>query len=119
MATINRDDELFLDTSFAVALASSADRFHESAVRLSYQIEALQCRMTTTRAVLLEIGNSLARTRHRSAAIELLESLHGDDLLTILPLSDPLYDDAFELFRARPDKQWGLVDCVSFVVMHE
>jgi len=23
----------------------------------------------------------------------------------------------FELFRTRPDKEWGLVDCISFVVM--
>jgi uncharacterized protein len=24
-----------------------------------------------------------------------------------------------ELFRNRPDKEWGLVDCISFVVMTE
>jgi len=26
---------------------------------------------------------------------------------------------AFELFRYRPDKEWGLVDCVSFIVMKD
>jgi len=27
------------------------------------------------------------------------------------------YDAAFQLFRSRQDKEWGLVDCLSFVVM--
>jgi predicted nucleic acid-binding protein len=30
-----------------------------------------------------------------------------------------LYEKAFELFRSRPDKEWGLVDCISFIVMQE
>jgi len=29
------------------------------------------------------------------------------------------FEQALELFRNRPDKQWGLVDCVSFIVMQE
>lgn len=37
--------------------------------------------------------------------------------MTILPIADELYRSAFDLFSARTDKEWGLVDCVSFVVM--
>ena len=36
-----------------------------------------------------------------------------------VPLTDELYQQAFELFRSRPDKDWGLIDCVSFVVMRQ
>ncbi len=34
-----------------------------------------------------------------------------------VPLTDELYQQAFDLFRDRPDKEWGLIDCASFVVM--
>jgi len=28
-----------------------------------------------------------------------------------------LFADGFGLYQGRPDKEWGLVDCVTFVVM--
>lgn len=37
----------------------------------------------------------------------------------VLPLSEELYAKALELYRSRPDKEWGLIDCASFVVMSE
>ena len=36
-----------------------------------------------------------------------------------MPLSEELYARAFTLYRQRPDKEWGMVDCISFVVMQE
>jgi predicted nucleic acid-binding protein len=32
-------------------------------------------------------------------------------------MSDDLWDRAFRLYRERIDKEWGLTDCLSFVVM--
>ncbi len=31
----------------------------------------------------------------------------------------PLFLRALERYRNRPDKTWGLVDCISFVVMED
>lgn len=75
--------------------------------------------MVTTRAVLLEIGNSLARRRLRAAGVDLLEFAEDDPTVEIVPLSEDLYRRGLELFRQRRDKEWGLVDCVSFVVMQD
>ena len=75
--------------------------------------------MITTRAVILEIGNALARLRYRAAAIELLDSLEEDPNVKIIALSEELYNRAMALYRQRPDKEWGLTDCVSFVVMQD
>ena len=36
-----------------------------------------------------------------------------------LPLSDDLYRRALDLYRSRPDKEWGLTDCASFTVMSD
>jgi hypothetical protein len=49
--------------------------------------------------------------------VQLLEALEADASVEIVPLSRSLYIRAFELFRTRSDKEWGLIDCVSCVVM--
>lgn len=111
--------EVFLDTAYAIALSSSTNQFHSRAVQLADQLIAAGTRIVTTQAVLLEIGNALSKQRYRSAAISLLEALDVDPTVEIIPLSEALYNDAFRLFRDRLDKEWGLVDCVSFVVMQK
>jgi len=110
-------NKIFIDASYAIALSSVTDRYHHKAVVLSEQIESTATALTTTRAVILEICNALARLHYRAAAIELLDSLEQDPNVEIIPLSEELYDRAMELYRQRPDKEWGITDCISFVVM--
>ena len=120
MATaINPGDEVFLDTSYALALSAPTDQFHDRALRLAEELEAARARLVTTRAVLLEIGNALARQRYRAAAVSLLRALEADPSVEVLPLSEELYTRALQLYCSRPDKEWGLIDCASFVVMSE
>ncbi len=111
--------EIFLDTSYAIALSSPADQYHERAVTLAQQIEARQRRLVTTRAVVLAIGNALAKQRYRAAAVTLLEALENDPAVEIIPLSERLFTLAMHLYRERVDKEWGLTDCVSFAAMRE
>lgn len=111
--------DLFLDTSFAIALAASTDRHHARAQDLATQLERDKTRLVTTAAVLLEIGNALARPRYRSAAVALLAALESDPQVEVIPLSPSLYRRGFDLYRQRSDKSWGLTDCISFVVMSE
>ncbi|HWG43500.1 MAG TPA: PIN domain-containing protein [Gemmataceae bacterium] len=108
-----------MDTSYALALSAPTDQFHGQAVRLADELEVTRARLVTTRAVLLEIGNALARQRYRPAAISLLQALEADPSVELLPLSDELYARAFQLYCSRLDKEWGLIDCASFVVMSE
>ncbi len=110
--------EVFLDTAFALALANPHDLLHTRATNLADQLEDNQTRLITTRAVLVEIGNALARLRYRAVGIQLLVSLESDPNIMIVPFTENLYHQASELYRARPDKEWGLTDCISFVVMH-
>lgn len=56
---------------------------------------------------------------YRDAGIRLLQALETDPSVEIIPLSERLYSRALQLYVDRPDKGWGLVDCVSFVVMNE
>jgi predicted nucleic acid-binding protein len=109
--------EVFLDTSFAIALSSITDQNHVRAVEFAHQLEANKTRLVTTQAILLEIGNALSKQRYRIAAIQLLESLAADPHVEVVLLTKDLYTAAFNLFKQRKDKEWGLIDCISFIVM--
>lgn len=111
--------EVFLDTSFAIALSAITDQNHARAVDIANQLEKSNTRLVTTQAILLEIGNALSKQRYRVAAVQLLESLVSDPNVEIVAMSNDLYNAAFNLFRNRSDKEWGLIDCVSFVVLQE
>jgi len=39
--------------------------------------------------------------------------------LKVVPLDTPLIDRALRLYASRPDKEWGLTDCIFFVVMKD
>lgn len=110
-------NEIFLDASYAIALSSPRDQHHGDALRLARRIEEEGIRLVTTRAVILEIGNALARARYRSAAVALLSALENDPGVEVIPLSEELYSAAARLYQTHADKEWGLTDCVSFVVM--
>ena len=107
----------FLDTAYALALAVAKDRHHERALNLADQLESTGTPLVTTRPVLLEIGDALSKQGRRPAAVELLNALESDPNVEIIPLSESLYQQAVQLYTQRPDKEWGLTDCVSFVVM--
>lgn len=111
-------NEVFLDTSFAIALSSVTDQNHARAVELANQIEGNSIRLVTNQAILLEIGNALSKQKYRAAAIQLLESLEADPSVEVVLLTNSLYL-AFNLFKQREDKEWGLVDCISFIVMQD
>jgi predicted nucleic acid-binding protein len=113
------NSEVFLDTAYAIALSSEKDEYHERAIDLAGKLEQASTRLITTRAVQLEIGNALSKQRYRHAAVQLLDSLDADPTVEIITLSETLYAQAFQLYRERRDKEWGLVDCTSFVVMKE
>jgi hypothetical protein len=108
---------LFLDASYAIALGSPRDQLHTRAVALAVQVESEASRLVTTRAVILEIGNALAKRQHRRAAVELLDSLAHDEAVEVVPLSEELYREGWEIYRKHVDKEWGLTECLSFAVM--
>ncbi|HKP76592.1 MAG TPA: PIN domain-containing protein [Longimicrobiaceae bacterium] len=108
--------EVFVDTALAIALMLENDEHHDEAWAKLLDMRS-RARLVTTRAVCLEIGSALHRTRHRAQASSLLASIDADPTFHVVPLSEDLYSEALELFQARTDKEWSLTDCVSFVVM--
>jgi predicted nucleic acid-binding protein len=104
------------DTFFFLAILNSTDPVHPRAAALSREWQA---RRVTTAWVLTEVADALARHQHRARFSELMELLRANPLVTILPASAQLFERGVKLFSERPDKDWTLTDCISFVVMEE
>jgi hypothetical protein len=99
-----------------VALVNPRDENHEKANEL---VDAYDKKpLLVTDAVLLEIGNSLAKG-YKQNAIEIIEEFLDSPEVEIVRLDETLFAKAFELYKSHTDKTWGLVDCISFVVMRE
>ncbi len=112
-------NNVFLDTSYALALTIDSDTHHSKARELAASLEEQKIKLITTAGVVVEIGHALGRSRFRNRAIVLLNSFARDSSTEIVPVSRDLLNRAIDLYRQRPDKEWGLTDCVSFVVMQE
>jgi predicted nucleic acid-binding protein len=113
------DSTVFLDTGFAIALLSPRDQYHAAALRLAAEIQRQGTKVITSDAVLLEIGAALAKLTYRLAAIKLIDGLRFDSKVEVIPLDNKLFDAGYQLFRKRPDKEWSLTDCISFIIMQE
>ena len=57
--------------------------------------------------------------RFRKLAAKLIADIRRSDDIKVVPATAGLLDAALELYQNRPDKDWGLTDCASFVVMAE
>jgi predicted nucleic acid-binding protein len=40
-------------------------------------------------------------------------------VLEVVPLTEDLFAEGLALFLSRPDKEWSLTDCISFMVMEK
>ena len=109
-------NRIFVDTSFVIALINANDQYHNQAQALSYRFD--KSSLVTTDAVLLEIGNALAKD-FREEAIETIRVFRTARNTKIVEISASLFEKGFETFQKYDDKDWGLVDCISFVVMWE
>lgn len=105
---------VFADTAFYLAVVNPHDALHAKAVRAGKRFRG---RVITTHYVLVELGNALSRAEHRAVFLALLRELRADQHTLIVPASEELFEAGMDLFARRPDKDWSLTDCLSFVVM--
>jgi len=109
--------EVFLDAAYAIALSVPKDMYHGKAITIAEELESSKVRLITSHAVMLEIGNALSKNKYRYAGVQLLRAIEDDPNITIISISESLYNEAFRLYRERSDKEWGLTDCISFTIM--
>lgn len=50
-------------------------------------------------------------------ALNVVDDLRSDPNVEIIPQSTELFEQAYQYYRQRPDKQYSLTDCASMVIM--
>lgn len=109
-------NSLFVDTGFYVALLSPRDVWHTRAVELSREIHR---RLVLTDLIVVELGNACSSVRDRGLVAQLISRLQADPEVQIVEFTRGLLQRGLDLFQRRPDKDWSLTDCISFVVMDD
>jgi len=107
---------VFADSFYYLALLNSDDEAHQEANDFSATFFR---RTIVTSWILTEVADALAGVRERNLFVGLLNALRSDPSVTIVPASQDLFDRGAHLYARRPDKEWSLTDCISFVVMND
>lgn len=113
---------VFWDTSAFLALANTRDALHRQAVAVSQSLARENAQLLTTDAVLTELANGLSKVGQRQLAQRTIKMVYQSVPLRVaevVHIDAELWQRGWQLYCARPDKEWGLTDCLSFVVMQE
>lgn len=105
----------FADTFFFLALLRGDDPGHDKAVAHV----TLKSPIVTTEFVVLELGNSCARAADHADFLALVAGIRASTRFRIIPLDSRLLDRGLKRMATRPDKDWSLTDCISFLVMED
>ena len=105
---------IFADTGYFIGLLNPFDSLHPRAIGWSRLAREPIC---TTDYVLLETVNYFSKPADRARVHALLTRLQTDGGCEIIAASPALFASGLQLHAARPDKEWSLTDCISFVVM--
>jgi predicted nucleic acid-binding protein len=110
---------LFADTFYWIALADFADSAHLRAVALTGERAASP--IVTTDEVLAEYLTffSAAPEPVRREVAESVEAILLSSAVRVIPQSRESFLTGLQLYRARPDKGYSLVDCISMQTMRK
>jgi predicted nucleic acid-binding protein len=109
--------KVFVDTVAWIALLNVSDALHARAQQVMSALRQQKVRLVTTEFVLLEVADALSAPTIRVQTVAFINGLRQLSILQIVPVSPTLFADGWTLYSQRHDKEWGLTDCTSFVVM--
>ena len=115
----SKPSRIFVDTAAWLALVNKSDTLHLRAADLNRDLLTRGTHYITTDYVLTEVANALSRPPYRKAVIRFLEAVLSSRNVGIVTVTHERFSRAWQLYKSRPDKEWGLTDCTSFIVMEE
>lgn len=107
---------VFVDTFALLAMLNPADARHEAAMRW-FRVSTRP--LVVTEWVLTELADALCEVRTRRAAVEVERRMRSERRVKVVDSSAELFRRGLELYGDRPDQEWSLTDCISFVVMKD
>ena len=107
---------VFGDTFYFLAFLNEKDAHQERAATLT---NSLRGQIVTTAWVMTELADGLADTSGRALFRPFLARFQSDPRGVVIPFSQELFERGADLYDRRPDKEWSLTDCISFIVMQD
>ena len=105
----------FGDAWYFIALLNPRDSGHKRATAFA---RTWRGRIVTTRWVLAEVADGLSGDPLlRALAAEFVDRCDAHPSIQVVPASEEQFERGLVLYRSRPDKEWSLTDCISFVTM--
>jgi len=109
-------NDVFADTFYFIALVGPDGPQRRKAAAATVNPSG---RLVPTAWILTELANFLHRVNDRPAFLQIYRTLTTDRSVAILEPEQRLFDRGIRLYENRPDKEWSLTDCVSFIAMEE
>lgn len=111
--------KVFVDTAAWLALINVDDDFHQSAQQVRKRLKEEGYKFITSDFVFLEVADALTSPLVRQQTIAFINRFKKLPSLEVIPVSNSLWQRGWQLYSQRPDKDWGLTDCISFMIMKE
>lgn len=112
---------IFVDTAGWGHLVDPTQEFHQQAASLYREARRQGLRFVTMNYILTELVALLTSPVRvpRTQIIGFISGLKSSPYVDIVHVDPVLDSQAWQLLVERPDKEWSLVDCASFVVMRQ
>jgi predicted nucleic acid-binding protein len=110
-------DAVFVDSFAWIAAINKTDNYNEIVLKTLESLLKQKAKLITTNYVVIETINALSRVEFRKAVVEFVDKLQKSPSVEIVKITDEIYNSAWELYKQRRDKNWGITDCTSFEVM--
>lgn len=111
-------DEVFIDATAWIAILNTKDQRHAQAQKVMHQLRQQKRPLITSEFVLLELADGLSTRNFRHLVVPFINNLRMSEIIKVIPISQDLLLQGWDFYMRRPDKEWGLTDCTSFVIMH-
>ena len=112
-------NRVFVDTAAWLALLNADDVWNPQASNIRSDLDRRRYIFVTTDFVQLEDADALCAPRYRKSTANFLTQVYHLKSTQVVALSQDLLRQGLKLYSERLDKDWGLTDCTSFIVMQQ
>ena len=107
---------VFADAHFFIALLNRRDAFHGRAEETYRDMDFQET--VTTAWVLAELADGMSSPGARTVCRDFIRGFRRRKDARIIEHPECFWR-GFDLYSKRPDKEWSLTDCISFIVMSD
>ena len=114
---MERNERVFVDTNYFVALFNSSDALHREALRVAKEIDAAGARLVISNFIFLETMTVLAQKRGKETAREAGNYLLAGGGIEMIHIDEVLQRSSWEIFRELREKNVSFVDASIIAIL--